>query len=102
MPRYDRGRARDVFLNVAKKKKPRRRNIKAAIRLQLDYLQLNLEAIDAMIASGAMLSGLKTHWWRKLLVITELHRQQTFLLYAKKRSILAISGLSRLPRRIRL
>ena len=86
-PRYDRGRARAVFLNVAKQKKPRRRKIKAAIRRQLDYLQRNLEAIDALIASGAALSSLKTHWWHKLLVISELHRQQTILLYAKTRSI---------------
>ncbi len=86
-PRYDRGKARAVFLNVAKQKKPRRRKIKAAIRRQLDYLQRNLEAVDALIASGAVLSSLKTHWWRKLLVISELHRQQTILLYSKTRSI---------------
>ena len=86
-PRYDRGKARAVFLNVAKQKKPRRRKIKAAIRRQLDYLQRNLDAIDALIASGARLSGLKTHWWQKLLVISELHRQQSILLYAKTRSI---------------
>lgn len=86
-PRYDRGRARAVFLNVAKQKKPRRRKIKAAIRRQLDYLQRNLEAIDALIASGAVLSSLKTHWWHKLLVISELHHQQTILLYSKTRSI---------------
>jgi hypothetical protein len=67
-------------LSVAKRKKPRRRKIKAAIRRQLDYLQHNLDAIDALIASGASLSGLKTHWWHKLLVISELHRQQTILL----------------------
>jgi hypothetical protein len=86
-PRYDRGRARAVFLNVAKQKKPRRRKIKAAIRHQLDYLQRNLDAIDALIASGARLSALKTHWWQKLLVISELHRQQSILLNAKTRSI---------------
>ena len=86
-PRYDRGKARAAFLNVAKQKKPRRRKIKAAIRRQLDYLQRNLDAIDALIASGARLSALKAHWWRKLLVISELHRQQTILLYAKTRSI---------------
>jgi hypothetical protein len=86
-PRYDRRRARAVFLSVAKQKKPRRRRIKAAIRRQLDYLQRNLDAIDALIASGARLSGLKTHWWHKLLVISELHRQQSILLYAKTRSI---------------
>ena len=85
--RYDRGKARAVFLNVAKQKKPRRRKIKTAIRRQLDYLQQNLDAIDALIAAGAMLSGLKTHWWQKLLVISELHRQQSILLYAKTRSI---------------
>ncbi len=33
-----------------------------------------------------MLSSLKTHWWQKLLVISELHRQQSILLYAKTRS----------------
>ena len=60
-PRYDHGRARAAFLNVANQEKPWRRGIKAAIRLQLDYLQWNLDAIDALITSGAMLSGLKTH-----------------------------------------
>jgi hypothetical protein len=86
-PRYDRGRARALFLNVAKQKKSRRLKIKAAIRCQLNYLQRNLKAIDALIASGAVLSSLKTHRWRKLLVISELHRQQTILLYAKTHSI---------------
>ena len=86
-PRYDRGRARAAFLNVAKQKKPRRRKIKAAIRRQLDHLQRNLDAIDALITFGAMLSGLKTHWWQKLLVISELHRQQSILLYSKSRSM---------------
>jgi len=86
-PRYDRGRARALFLNVAKQKKPRCRKIKGAIRCQIDYLQQNLKAIDALIVSGAVLSSLKSHWWRKLLVISGLHRQQTILLYAKTRSI---------------
>jgi hypothetical protein len=86
-PRYDRGRARANFLSVAKQKKPRRHKINAAIRRQLDYLQRNLDAIDALIASGASLSDLKTHWWHKLLVISELHRQQSILLNAKTRSI---------------
>ena len=34
-----------------------------------------------------MLSSLKTHWWQKLLVISELHRQQSILLYSKTRSM---------------
>jgi transposase, IS5 family len=59
----------------------------AAIRRQLDYLQRNLDAVDALITSGATLSSLKTHWWHKLLVISELHRQQSILLYSKTRSM---------------
>jgi IS5 family transposase len=35
----------------------------------------------------ALLSGLKTHWWRKMLVISELHSQQDILLNAKSRSM---------------
>lgn len=86
-PRCDRGRARTNFLRVAKQKKPRCRKIKAAIRCQLDGLQRNLDSIDALIASCARLSGLKTHWWQQLLVISELHRQQSILLDAKTHSI---------------
>ena len=52
-----------------------------------DYLQRNLDDIDALIASDASLSDLKMHWWHKLLVISELHRQQNIWLYAKTRSI---------------
>jgi hypothetical protein len=86
-PRYDRGRARAAFLIVAKQKRPRWSRIKAAIRSQLDYVRRNLDAIDALIASGARLSGLKTHWWQKLLVISELHHQQSILLNADTRSM---------------
>jgi hypothetical protein len=86
-PRYRRGKARATFLNVAKQKKPRRQKIRAAIRLQLGYLRRNLDAIDALIADGARLSELKTHWWHKLLVISELYRQQSILLNAETRSI---------------
>jgi hypothetical protein len=86
-PRYDRGKARANFLNVAKQKKPRLRKITPAIRRQLEYLQRNLGAIDALIASGAELSDLKSHWWQKLLVISELYRQLSNLLYSNTRSI---------------
>ena len=57
------------------------------MRKQLDYLQRNLGAIDALIADGACLSALKRHWWHKLLACSELHRQQTILLHSKTRSI---------------
>jgi IS5 family transposase len=60
--RYDRGKVRANFLNIAKQKRPPRRKFTAEIRQQLEYLQQNLGAIDALIASGAKLSDLKTHW----------------------------------------
>ncbi len=85
--RYGRGKARANFLNIANQKKPHRRKITAAIRRQLEYLHRNLDANDALISSGAMLSDLKTHWWQKLLVISELYHQHSILLYSNTRSI---------------
>jgi len=60
-PGIARDKAPAVFLHVAKQKTPRLRRIQSAIRRQLDYLQYNHDAVDALIASGARLSGLKTH-----------------------------------------
>ncbi len=101
-PRYDRDRARSAFLNVAKQKKPSRRKIKIAIRCQLDYVHRNLDAIDVLITSGVRLSVLKVHWSRKLIVISELHRKQTILMYDKKRGIpnRVVNLIQRLNRRI--
>lgn len=92
-PRYDRGKARAVFLNVAKQKKPRWSKIKASIRRQLDYLQRNIEAIDALIASGAALSSLKTHWWHKLLVISELHASKPSRFTLRRAASLTASSI---------
>jgi hypothetical protein len=75
-----------LFSVSQSRKKPRRRKIKAAIRRQLDNLEQNNDATDALIAPSARLSTPKAHWWQKLLVISKLHRQQTILLYAKTRS----------------
>jgi len=86
-PRYDRRKAHAHFLNVAKQKKPRCRKIKTAVKKQFSYLQRNLTAIDALIAAGVSLSGLKHHWWQKLLACSELYRQQTVLLHSNTRSI---------------
>jgi IS5 family transposase len=38
----------------------------AVLCRQLDYLQRNLDSINALIASGPKLSSLTTHWWHKL------------------------------------
>jgi IS5 family transposase len=82
-PRYARGMASAAFLNVAKQMKLPSGRIKAGLRRQLVYLK---RILDAMIASGAEPSGLSKHRWRKL-VISELSRQQSILLYSKTGSM---------------
>jgi len=42
--------------------------------------------IDALITFRAMLWGLKTHWWQRLLVISEMYRQPKTNFYSKTRS----------------
>lgn len=74
------------MLNISKQRKARPRKLKAAIRRQLEPARY-LDVIDALIAYGAKLLAPKVHWWRKLLIISEMHREQTILLYAKTRSI---------------
>jgi len=85
-PRYDRGMACAAFLIVAKQKTLPSGRIKAGLRRQLVYLKRILDSIDALIASGAEPSGLSKHRWHKL-VLSELPRQQSILLYTKTRSM---------------
>ncbi|MFM7087698.1 MAG: IS5 family transposase [Cyanobium sp.] len=75
-PRCNRDQARNRFLAIIKKKKPRREEIREAKCFQLNEISRNLRAIDAMICCGAMLLGLRAQLYRKLLVTSELYRQQ--------------------------
>jgi len=72
-----------AFLNVAKQMRLPSGRIKARLRRQLVYLK---RILDAMIASGAEPSGLSKHRCHKL-VLSELPRQQSILLYTKTRSM---------------
>jgi len=54
-PRTHRKQARQQFLAVAKKKRPRINKIRKAIRQQLGHLRRNLASIDALTACGASL-----------------------------------------------
>ncbi len=86
-PRTHRKKARQQFLAVAKKKKPRISKIRKAIKQQLGHLKRNLASVDALIACGGCLLAAGRHIYRKLLVISELVRQQTILYHADSRSI---------------
>ena len=86
-PRTHRRKARQQFLAVAKKKRPRINKIRKAIKQQLAHLERNLTSIDALIACGASLLAAGRHWYRKLLVVSELVRQQRILYHSDSRSI---------------
>ena len=82
-PKSNRCRALAAFIIVAKQEKPRYMKINAAIRCQSHYLQRNLDAIDATMISGTTLSGLNTHFWQKLPVISELHTSKVSFFFSK-------------------
>ena len=75
-PRCNRDKARNLFLAIIKKKRPRKPEIREAKRFQLNEIRRNLAAIDTLIHSGAVLLELGSHLYRKLLVSSEVYRQQ--------------------------
>lgn len=78
-PRTYRQQARKEYLNVAKQRKVKGKTMRKAIGKQLGYLRRNLAHIDALVAAGASLCQLDKHLYRKLLVISELFRQQQWM-----------------------
>jgi hypothetical protein len=86
-PRCNRDKARNLFLAIIKKKKPKRAEIREAKRFQLNEIKRNLNAIDRMIHCGAVLLALGTQLYRKLLVTSELHRQQQEMYDADSRRV---------------
>jgi hypothetical protein len=75
-PRCNRDKARYMFLSVVKKKKTTKKELREAKRFQLIEISRNLSSIDKLIDCGASLSGLSCHFYKKLLVTSELYRQQ--------------------------
>lgn len=86
-PRTYREKARKDYLEVAKKRRPSSKQIRKAVRKQLQYIQRNLAHIDRLIQAGASLSWLSKKLYRSLLIIAELFRQQVEMFADKKRSI---------------
>lgn len=86
-PRTHRKKARQKFLAMAKKKRPRIAKIRKAIKQLLGHLDRNLASIDALITCGASLLAAGRHWYQKLLVVGELVRQQRNLYDCDSRSI---------------
>jgi transposase, IS5 family len=75
-PRTYRQKARQEYLKVSKQRKVTCKTMRKAIGKQLNYVKRNLGHIDALIAAGASISELNQQAYRKLLVVSELFRQQ--------------------------
>ena len=78
-----RNRARKEYLTLAKKRKPRQKERRKAIKKQLQYIQRNLTNIDRM---GALQLLSKSHY-KMLLVVAEVYRQQLSMYEKKEHSI---------------
>ena len=78
-PRTYRKKARNDFLSVIRKKKPKHSAIRKGIRKQINYLARNLKTISALVDKGVSLSVIDNVRYRKLLVAAEILRQQTEL-----------------------
>ena len=72
---------------MAKKKRPRIDKIRKAIQQQLRQLERNLHGIDVLITCGANHLAAGRHWYRKLVVDSELVRQQKILYHSDSKSI---------------
>lgn len=86
-PRTYRQQARREYLKVSKQRKVNRQAMRKAIGKQLNYVKRNLGHIDALIAAGASLSELDQQAYRKLLVVSELFRQQQAMYQDKQHRI---------------
>lgn len=86
-PRTYRQKARQAYLTVAKQRRPSARVRRKAVGQQLRYLRRNLKHIDRLLAAGAHLSELTPYWYRRLLVIHEVFRQQWQMYQQRQRRI---------------
>jgi len=86
-PRTYRRQARKRYLEVAKQRRANHKVTRKAISQQLGYIRRNLAHIDALIAAGASLSQLSRQRYRRLLVVSEVYRQQQWMYDEKERRI---------------
>ena len=86
-PRTYRKIARKNYLSVAKCRRPKRKQIRKAIKKQLQYIRRNLSHIDKLINEGASLETLSRRQHKKLLVAAEIYRQQLSMYENKSKRI---------------
>ena len=85
-PRTYRKNARKDFLRLSMKRKNSSRVLYRGIGKQLRYLDRNLKSIEKL-SQHVSLSVLEKQWYRNLLVISELYRQQLEMHCSGRKSI---------------
>ena len=86
-PRTYRNLARKDYLAVAKQRRSTRNTKIKALKKQLQYIKRNASHIEQLVESGATLQSLSKKQYKTRLVLTELYRQQCWLLENNKPSI---------------
>jgi IS5 family transposase len=85
-PRTYRQKARNDFLGLSMKRNMTKRSIQQGLRKQLQYVGRNFKSI-ATLSESVSLTLLEPRWYRSLLVISELYRQQREMYRSGKKSI---------------
>jgi hypothetical protein len=86
-PRTYREVARKAYLAYARSRKHTYDQIRFAIRQQLQYVRRNLDSIAKQVELGADMGSLGKDLYRKLLIISELYRQQKLMYDEKTHSV---------------
>ena len=72
---YNRRKARKGYLKIAKQRKPRRKQVRQAVREQLECVEKNVDALEGILATiGLEAFGLPN--WARLQTINEIAEQQ--------------------------
>jgi len=86
-PRMYKQTARKKYLNIAKKKRKTKSQIRNGIRQQLQYVKRDLGYVNDLVEKHLQLSGLSKRDWQLLRVIAEVWRQQNEMYQNKVHSI---------------
>ena len=85
-PRMYKQTARKKYLNIAKKKRKTKNQIRNGIRQQLQYVKRDLGYVNELVEKYSPLAGLSKRDWQLLRVIAEVWRQQNEMYHNKVHS----------------
>ena len=86
-PRTYREKARKEYLKIARQRRTRKEDREEAIKIQLRYIRRNIASIEKLIKLGSSLSNLNKKDYKKLLVVSEMYRQQLYMNENKEKRI---------------